>query len=345
MLLINFFKDKIQTLKSNYTTRYLATHKDECRCAAFSPDGRYAATGSVDTSVKLLDVKKMLTYSQLKKENPNDNLTSAKPVLKTFYDHTQVVYDLDFHPTRTILASSSGDNTIKLFEYLSSQKKAVKVFQDSHSVRSIKFHPSGRYILAGTDHPLLRLYDCETKQCFVSTNGTQDGHSLPVNYVSISYDGSLFASCSEDGTVKIWDGKNIQCVRIINDAHSSLEVSSVQFSLNGKYLLTGGRDCTARVWDVGTGNQVLSINYSKPSHPYHNLKCQSKWSYNEDFIIVSDESTQSALVYDTRTQELTQRLTGHNGPITSLGISPVKNHFITCSEDGRARFWVDEGIV
>lgn len=334
--------DEIKSVLPNYDTRFITTHKSSCRCAAFSPDGRYAATGSTDTSVKLLDVQKMFSYSQLKNENPNDDLSMARPVLKTFYDHTQTVYDLDFHPTRAILASASRDNTIKFFEYLSTQKKAVKMFQDTHSVRAIKFHPSGKYILAGTDHPLLRLYDCESRQCYVSNSSIKDGHNMAINQVSINFDGSLFASCGKDGNVKLWDGKNLQCVRYINSAHQGLEVFSVQFSLNGKYLLTGGRDCKAKIWDVSSGKELSSINYSSPVQPIHKLRCQTKWTYNEDFIVVSDESAQAALVYDTRTQELVQRLSGHNGAIRWIGVSPVKNQFLTCSEDHRARFWVEE---
>lgn len=61
----------------NYQTRFITTHKNACRVAKFSPDGkrsfiagcnntgRFVATGSTDTSIKMLDVEKMKTYSQV----------------------------------------------------------------------------------------------------------------------------------------------------------------------------------------------------------------------------------------------------------------------------------------
>jgi WD40 repeat protein len=90
----------------------------------------------------------MLQFSGHGKElNLDDNAggggAGGRPVTKTFYDHTQSINDLAFHPFLNILASASRDNSIKLFDYGGSQKKAHQVLQDTHNVRSIVFHPSG----------------------------------------------------------------------------------------------------------------------------------------------------------------------------------------------------------
>ncbi|MES1920842.1 hypothetical protein MHBO_002468, partial [Bonamia ostreae] len=45
-------------------TKFIATHKDVCRVGVFSKDGTLAATGSSDTSIKLLDVSKMHFHNQ-----------------------------------------------------------------------------------------------------------------------------------------------------------------------------------------------------------------------------------------------------------------------------------------
>lgn len=54
--------------------------------------------------------------------------------------------------------------------------------KDSSNIRSISFHPSGDYIVAGTDNPLIRLYDINTLQCYVSPNG-ESNHLGPINQV------------------------------------------------------------------------------------------------------------------------------------------------------------------
>lgn len=65
----------------HFGTCFITTHKGACRVAAFSSDGKWAATGSEDTSVKLLDVAKM----NVKSESSED-----RPVIRTLYDHTSV---------------------------------------------------------------------------------------------------------------------------------------------------------------------------------------------------------------------------------------------------------------
>lgn len=69
---------------------------------------------------------------------------------------------------------------------------------------------------------------------------TLEGHNYWVNSVTISLDGKILASGSDDKTIKLWNvetGENIKTF----DEHFS-EVYSVAFSPDGKYLSSGGLD-------------------------------------------------------------------------------------------------------
>lgn len=90
-----------------YVQLYYTQHKGPCQTAAFSKDGRFAATGSYDASLKLLDVNKMKNRTG----GPSD-----KPVIRTLYDHIAPVNDLSFHPNGEVLASCADDQSIKLFD-------------------------------------------------------------------------------------------------------------------------------------------------------------------------------------------------------------------------------------
>ncbi len=91
---------------------------------------------SVDTSVSLQGVKS----------------DSGHPVIRTLYDHIEEVTCLEFHPRDPILASGSKDCTVKLFDYSkASAKKAWRTITDSDQINAISFHPSGDFLLVGTD--------------------------------------------------------------------------------------------------------------------------------------------------------------------------------------------------
>eukprot|EP01119_Soliformovum_irregulare_P016631 TRINITY_DN4853_c0_g1_i1.p1 TRINITY_DN4853_c0_g1~~TRINITY_DN4853_c0_g1_i1.p1 ORF type:complete len:446 (-),score=101.14 TRINITY_DN4853_c0_g1_i1:15-1352(-) len=324
----------------NFTTKFITTHKNSCRVAKFSPDGKFVATGSSDTSIKVLDVEKMKTFNHTKSEHGED-FAPAKPVTRTFYDHTNAINDLDFHPVVPVLISSSKDCTIKFYDHSqNSVKRAFKHVQDTHNIRSINFHPSGEYILSGTEHPVIRLYDINNLTQPYTSSRPQDHHLGPINQVRYAPEGNIFVSCSKDGSIKLWDAVSHRVINTIQKAHNGAEPTSVQFSANQKYLLSGGKDATIRLWELTTGRQLQHIITG--SHWKHRLQVAFTW--NEDFILSSDENGYAGVVWDTRSGDLVQRLTGHTNVVLWTASSPVENSIITCSNDHRARFWVAEPV-
>ena len=93
----------------------------------------------------------------------------------------------------------------------------------------MSFHPSGDYMVAGTTTAIIRLYDANTKQCFV--------RAVP----SHQHSGKHFCSGSKDGSVKIWDGVSNRCIATFLQAHDGAEVCSVVFSRTKSIYLKGRR--------------------------------------------------------------------------------------------------------
>ena len=86
-----------------FSTAYVTSHKANCRAGAFSMDGSLCATGSVDASIKILDVDRMLAKSQIESmasgNKPVD--PGSHPVIRTLYDHVEVrIKKLNFHNLR-----------------------------------------------------------------------------------------------------------------------------------------------------------------------------------------------------------------------------------------------------
>ena len=96
-------------------------------------------------SIRILDVDRMATKSTVGQQDPH-------PVISTLYDHSDAILSLSFHPTVSVLASGSRDNYIKFFDYSKpSVKRAYRSVIEVASVRCLTFHPSGDYILVGTE--------------------------------------------------------------------------------------------------------------------------------------------------------------------------------------------------
>lgn len=194
------------------------------------------ATGSVDASIKILDVDRMLAKSA-----PEDIETGREqqghPVIRTLYDHTDEVSFLEFHPQEQILASGSRDGTVKLFNITkASVKKAHKTFTDCVPVRCLSFHPTGDYLIVGTDHNVIRAYDINTAQCFVSAIASQQ-HKSTITCCKYAPTAKVYASGSTDGAIKLWDGVSGRCINTFAQSHNGYEICSLQFSRNGKVFL------------------------------------------------------------------------------------------------------------
>jgi cleavage stimulation factor subunit 1 len=78
-----------------YETAYVTSHKGNCRAGAFSADGSLCATGSVDASIKVLDVDRMLAKSNQDMMmggggGGKHTEQGGHPVIRTLYDHMEV---------------------------------------------------------------------------------------------------------------------------------------------------------------------------------------------------------------------------------------------------------------
>ncbi|MCC3469545.1 MAG: hypothetical protein JGK37_27225 [Microcoleus sp. PH2017_06_SFM_O_A] len=94
----------------------------------------------------------------------------------------------------------------------------------------------------------------------------EQGHTDWIRSVAFSYSGKIVASGSVDGTVRIWDIRTGECLKILQ-GHTS-RINSVAFSSNGKIIAACCRDGTIIIWDAGTGECLKIL---KSDRPYENM--------------------------------------------------------------------------
>tara|TARA_R110002050_G_scaffold170404_2_gene302229 strand:+ start:807 stop:1202 length:396 start_codon:yes stop_codon:yes gene_type:complete len=73
-------------------------------------------------------------------------------------------------------------------------------------IRAVSFSPNGKYMAAGAEDKIIKLYDLESNR----VKHTYVGHSLDIYSLDYSNDGSLIVSGSGDRSVRIWDTQSEQ---------------------------------------------------------------------------------------------------------------------------------------
>jgi WD40 repeat protein len=241
-------KELYSLAKSSPGIRCLRTFKGHVwgvNSVCFSPDGRYALSGSwdilgsLDKTLKLWDVK-------------------TGECLRTFEGHEGGVISVCFSPDGRYALSGSVDDTLKLWDVETG--KCLRTFE-GHKwiVCSVSFSPDGRYALSRSEDKTLKLWDVKTGKCL----RTFEGHKGGVISVCFSPDGRYALSGSWDDTLKLWDVKTGKCLRTF-EGHKG-GVNSVCFSPDGRYALSGSEDKTLKLWDVETGKCLRTFEGHKDS--------------------------------------------------------------------------------
>ncbi len=192
-------------------------HSNRVTSVAWSPKGKYLASGSLDQTVQVWDA------------NPGDHF---HPFI--YRGHTAGVQAVDWSPEGNRVVSGSIDKTVQAWDAITGEHVAI-------------YH--GHTDILNTV-AWLRMWEVATgKQKYVYR-----GHLASVNSLVWSPDSQRIASGSSDKTVQVWDATTGNH-RYTYRGHTDM-VSSVSWSPDGKLIASGSSDKTVQVWDAATGTVV-----------------------------------------------------------------------------------------
>jgi len=281
-------------LRNGWLARCFEGHTHWMNSVAFSPDGRYALSGSVDKTLRLWGV------------------TSGQEV-RRFEGHTDDVNSVAFSSDGRYALSGSGsvldiDNTLRLWDVATGRE--VRRFEGhTKEVNSIAFSPDGRYALSGSADDTLRLWDAATGR----EVRRFEGHTDDVLSVAFSPDGRYALSGSADDTLRLWDAATGREVRRF-EGHTE-RVRSVAFSPDGRYALSGSDDSTVRLWDAATGREVRCFEG-------HTERVRSVAFSPDGRYALSGTNNKTVHLWDVATGQEIRRFEGHTAIVNSVVFSP-----------------------
>lgn len=283
-------------------------------------------------------------------------------IINRLEGHTDWVSSISFSPDEQMIASSSADNKIMLWDgqgvYIktlsghddkiyrvtfnphdgqtlasASADQTVKIWSSNgelvHTLKShtdqvsdVAFSPNGQIIVSSSSDKTVKIWTATGE-----LKKTLNQHTLPVQSVSFSRKGDIFASCSEDKTIKIWDLQGT----LRQSIPTNEIIYSISFSPDGKTIASVGTDKTIKLWNL-KGKLLKTF-------PMKHQDIILAVSFRPDGKKIASASADGTVNIWTSEGQLLQRLQGHTDQVVSLSFNPSGTKLASTSRDKTVLIW------
>ena len=271
---------------------------------------------------------------------------------------------------KDIIALATDTNLI----FIHSKSTNNKTFENlPNDIRSIKFNKEGDKILLGLDNGIINLYDINENKIlneFNDLNSTilcinniddnnfiigekfgnfqfidiriQDqnnvyhGHNEEICNIKFSPSTKIFATSSNDCTIKIWDQRNLNFGPITHFQQHEAAVKALEWSpINKDLIISGGgtSDRTLKYWNSNTGEIIKSI-------PTGSQVCNLFWNQEYNEILSTHGFSQNHLAI-WKAPEITHLASYHTHKerVLYLAVSPDGTKVATAAPGDMFYIW------
>ncbi|MCW6036177.1 response regulator [Spirulina subsalsa FACHB-351] len=320
----------------------LVGHTYWVQALTLTPDGRYAVSGSKDSTIRIWDI-----------------LTGRE--VRTLVGHESAVLSIAVTPEGDRIVSSSTDDTIKIWEFDSGEEIRT-ISSDSHKIYALTVSPDGKTVVSASAEntikptfdfsleemlsrlpmqsvplvlfiltllrrtPAIKIWDLDSGE----EKGSLMGYSRGVTDLVISPKGDRVVSGSRDQTLKIWDLKSGKFLNTLL-GHTD-EIRSVCITPNGENIISGSRDRTIKIWDLKTGHVLRTLRG-------HNQSVTSVAISGDGKTIISGSRDNTVKIWDFQTGQYIHTLMGHTDLVRAVAVSSNGKTIVSGGRDNTIKVW------
>jgi WD40 repeat protein len=327
----------------------LKGHTDGVYCVAYSPDGKYLVTGSLDHTLKLWDV------------------AAAKEV-KTYAGkdgHQKMVLSVAFSPDGQMIASGGADNTLKVWDVPIGTP--IRSFKAADATTAVALTADGTKLAVGGKDGVVKVLNAADFKELLKLDGQHQG---AVTGVAFSANGQVLVSTSTDRTARFWNATNGQLLATVG-AHAgaanavainpggvaytvgddgmlrfwqlnpiaakaisgnTATIRALAVSADGNVLITGGDDKTVRHFSPPAGKEIRPL--TGPLAPVTSVTLNPANS-----VIAAASQDRQVYFWNAADGKPAGQLTAHAGPVTDVQFHPQGTQVATAGADGLVRLW------
>ncbi len=295
----------VGTTPTLYTYR---DHQSKINAVAWSPNGRYFASGSNDGTVIGWD-------------------STSGNKLGVYRGHAGSVQAVSYSPSGNRVASGSSDRTIQVWE-ASTGNTLLTYRGHTHEVNTVIWSPDEQNIASSAINEDIQVWDASRG----NYRYLYRGHIYPVRSMAWSTDGQRIVSGGVGKAVQIWDATNGR--HIFAYLGHSAAVNAVTWSPDNKIIASGSDDRTVQVWDMVTGYNIFN------ARKHANVVTAVAWS-PDGSTLASASADGIIQLWDT-TSGRKKDSYRHSAPVRALAWNPDSLRLAFGSDDGLVQIWVVE---
>lgn len=332
----------------------LRGHESSIIVLAFSPDGKWLATGSEDKTIRLWDMQNPSGAPIiLRKHEGEINTLAFSPDsrwLATGSSDTTIalwdlqnfaiaphllqgndyqIYELAFSSNGHWLATRSEEKTARVWDMYNLSSSPLILGGDECAITALTFHPEGSFLATGCEYGMILLWNVQDSSPlsipFRGISGT-------ITKLAFSQDGHWLAASGSVNTVYLRDLQNLANKAIFLDGHSG-SIKTIAFSQDGHWL-AGSADNTVRLWNIQNQSAAPIVLYGHTGGiSILAFSLDGKW-------LATGSNDNTVRLWDMQNPTATPIvLHGHEGSINTLDFSADSKWLATGSDDNTTRLW------